>query len=122
MRFPAQKRKQRLSCHKLVGFACTQVMLHAIYWRSDVNHEEEVSMRLQRKEDRVVAQFSFPGEIATLATKEGCWLPLYLPGHLEHPIGAIHSTTYEVRLRSDLVVVDRQVVVLGPTPTDDVPN
>jgi hypothetical protein len=51
-------------------------------------------MRLRQQEDRVVAQFSFPAEVAALAAKEACWLPLYLPGDVEHPIGAIHSTTH----------------------------
>jgi len=79
-------------------------------------------MRLRHEEDRVVAQFSFPGEIVALAAREVCWLPLYLPGHLEHPIGVIHSTTHEVRLHTSQVIADRQVVVLGPTPTSDVPD
>jgi hypothetical protein len=79
-------------------------------------------MRLQHQDGRVVAQFSFPGEVATLAAKEACWLPLYLPGDVEHSIGAIHSTTHEVRIRSDQPVADRQVVVLGPAPISDVPD
>jgi hypothetical protein len=79
-------------------------------------------MRLRHQEGRVVAQFSFPGEVAMLAAKEACWLPLYLPGDVEHSIGAIHSTTHEVRLRSNQIVADRQVVVLGPVPISDDPN
>ena len=79
-------------------------------------------MRLRLQDDHVVAQFSFPGELAALATKDACWLPLYLPADIKHPIGAIHSTTHKVRLRSDLVITDRQVVVLGPTPLPEIPN
>lgn len=79
-------------------------------------------MRLRHQGSRVVAQFSVPGEVATLAAKEACWLPLYLPGDIEHPIGAIHSATHEIRLRSDQIMSDRQVVVLGPMPTNDVPD
>jgi hypothetical protein len=89
------------------------------YTREEREEQEEQSMRLRVREDGVVAQFSFPGEVATLEAKEACWLPLYLPGDLEHPIGAIHSSTHDVRLRSDQVVADRQVVVLGPTPLGD---
>ncbi len=77
-------------------------------------------MRLRHQEGRVIVQFSFPSEVAVLEAKEACWLPLYLPADVEQPIGAIHSATHEVRLRSDQVVADRQVVVLGPTPIRDV--
>jgi hypothetical protein len=79
-------------------------------------------MRLRHQEGCVVAQFSVPGEVATLAAKEACWLPLYLPGDVEHPIGTIHRTTYEIRLWPNQVVSDRQVVVLGPVPISDVPE
>ena len=79
-------------------------------------------MRLRRQGDRVVVQFSFPAEIAVLTAMEACWLPLYLPGHLNQSIGAIHSQTHEIRLRSEQVIADRQVVVLGPTPTTGVPD
>ncbi|GHP01133.1 hypothetical protein KSF_111800 [Reticulibacter mediterranei] len=66
-------------------------------------------MRLIRQGDRFVAQFSFVWEVSTLAEREEGWVPLFLPGHLEEPIGVIHSHTHEVRL------ADRQIVVLGTT-------
>ena len=79
-------------------------------------------MRLRVLEGRVTVQFSFLRQATLLTELEACWMPLYLPEHLDHPIGAIHSTTHEVRLRSDQVIADRQVVVLGPTPITDVPD
>jgi hypothetical protein len=84
--------------------------------------EEEPSMRLRQQEGRVVAQFSFRWEAAILASLEDCWMPLYLPERLDAPVGAIHSTTHEVRLRSDQMIADRQVVVLGTHPTNDLPG
>lgn len=88
--------------------------------RHVMNEQEEPLMRLRREDEHVVAQFSFPGEIVALSTRGACWLPFYLPGQLEHPIGVIHSITHEVRLRASQDIADRQIVVLGPTPINDV--
>jgi hypothetical protein len=80
-------------------------------------------MRLQWLQERVVAQFTIPGEVSVLAEHgENRWLPLYSPQNLQHPIAAIHSTTHEVRLFSGQSFTNRQVVVLGPAPLTDIPT
>ena len=55
-------------------------------------------MRLRVQKGRVRAQFSFAWEAVALTAIDDCWLPLFLPEHLDHPIGAIHSTSHEVRV------------------------
>ncbi|GHO98626.1 hypothetical protein KSF_086740 [Reticulibacter mediterranei] len=72
-------------------------------------------MRLIRQGDRFVAQFSFVWEVSTLAEREEGWVPLFLPGHLEEPLGAIHSQTHKVHLRQGVRLAERQIVVLGTT-------
>jgi hypothetical protein len=70
-------------------------------------------MRLKRQGDRFVAQFSLVWEVSYLAEQEERWVPFYLQGHLEQPIGMIHSKTHEIRLHTDQSIPDRQLVVLG---------
>lgn len=70
-------------------------------------------MRLVRQGDRFVAQFSFVWEVTFLAEQEEGWIPLFLPGHLEQPVGAIHSQTHEVHLWRVQGIAQRQVVILG---------
>jgi hypothetical protein len=70
-------------------------------------------MRLIRQRGGFVAQFSFVWEVASLAKREVCWVPLFLPGHLQEPVAAIHSQTHEVRLVREQDIAQRQVVILG---------
>jgi hypothetical protein len=70
-------------------------------------------VRLVRQGDHFVVQFSFVWEVTSLAERQEGWVPLFLPGRLEEPVGAIHSQTHEVRLLAEQDLAQRQVVILG---------
>jgi hypothetical protein len=70
-------------------------------------------MRLVRQGDRFVAQFSFVWEVTVLTEREEGWVPLFMPGRLQEPIGAIHSQTHEIHLVREQDIAQRQVVILG---------
>ncbi|GHO59183.1 transcriptional regulator [Ktedonobacter robiniae] len=70
-------------------------------------------MRLVRKEEKITAIFTLPWEVAYLVDQEEQWVPLFTAGGIKH-IGEIHTKTYEVHLVPGELIIDRQVVVLGP--------
>jgi hypothetical protein len=79
-------------------------------------------MCLIRQGGHFVAQFSFVWEVASLAEREEGWVPLFLPGRLQKPIGAIHSQTHEVRLVQEQDIAQRQVVILGTNSFSEPPQ
>jgi hypothetical protein len=79
-------------------------------------------MRLVRQGDCFVAQFSFVWEVTVLTEREEGWVPFFLPGHLQEPIGAIHSQTHEVRLIREQDIAQRQVVILGTNSFSEPPQ
>jgi hypothetical protein len=70
-------------------------------------------MRLVYKNNQLVPHFTVHWEVTYLAEHPGIWVPLCLIGQMD-PIGEIHSTTLEIRLRAGYTVANRQVVILGP--------
>jgi hypothetical protein len=68
-------------------------------------------MRLLQQDDHIVAQFTFVWEVEYLAEQEGKWVPFALPTQTDS-IGEIHASTYEVRLFADVIIAQRQIVVL----------
>ena len=70
-------------------------------------------MRLVYKGSKLVPHFTVQGEPAYLAEHPDIWVPLCLLVPME-PIGEIHSTILEVRIREGCTIANRQVVALGP--------
>jgi hypothetical protein len=68
-------------------------------------------VRLLRRDDHIVAQFTFVWEVEYLAEQEGKWVPFALPTQTDS-IGEIHASTHEIRLLTGITIAHRQVVVL----------
>jgi hypothetical protein len=70
-------------------------------------------MRLVYKDNKLVPHFTVQWEVTYLAEHPNIWVPFCRIGHME-PLGDIHSTTLEIRIREGYTIANRQVVVLGP--------
>ena len=68
-------------------------------------------MRIVRRSEELVVQFTVLWEVAYLAERGDCWVPFCLVGHT-NPIGEIHASSHAVRLSPGYTIGQRQAVTL----------
>lgn len=69
-------------------------------------------MRIVRRGAEWVPRFTVAWEVSYLQERPDRWVPFYSLGNSD-PLGEIHSTSHEIRIREGFTLRERQVVSLG---------